>query len=124
MEKFTFHYGSILITRPKYIEPLREAFTFHYGSILIQKKNLSEKLPQIYIPLWFYSNLIVTFCQEVHFLIYIPLWFYSNVLFCHSKYPCKNIYIPLWFYSNPTGPLIYSYFIILPVPKKGLANLR
>ena len=34
-----------------------KAFTFHYGSILIFSLDTVEDKGQIYIPLWFYSNI-------------------------------------------------------------------
>ena len=79
---------------------------------------------EIYIPLWFYSNIIRGIVIVSINVIYIPLWFYSNlsvpasrsgsiylftfhygsILIClHLRNTCESkIYIPLWFYSNVT----------------------
>ena len=55
---FTFHYGSILISIVAAEDIITPEFTFHYGSILICEK-FSLELPRlIYIPLWFYSNVM------------------------------------------------------------------
>ena len=77
-------------------------FTFHYGSILIILWFWAGYiLFFIYIPLWFYSNVILTQTHTIMLEIYIPLWFYSN-LFRASEWAIQAfIYIPLWFYSNP-----------------------
>ena len=89
----------------------------------------------IYIPLWFYSNIISIHIRNTVRNIYIPLWFYSNLNHKRQKSSCavftfhygsiliqslpmphllQLIYIPLWFYSNSitsccrcTLPVIY-----------------
>ncbi len=55
---FTFHYGSILIFSFELVRLLHSAFTFHYGSILIKYSICWYWFLQIYIPLWFYSNVL------------------------------------------------------------------
>ena len=76
---FTFHYGSILIEWLKANSNILPKFTFHYGSILIYRWHYIYIFNSIYIPLWFYSNIVsITYRKTVNH-IYIPLWFYSNI---------------------------------------------
>ena len=57
--EFTFHYGSILIVQESHAWREITRFTFHYGSILIAIAKQRIRIVMIYIPLWFYSNLIM-----------------------------------------------------------------
>ena len=98
--RFTFHYGSILIASTIWYLASLNSFTFHYGSILIKILNRFIYIIAIYIPLWFYSNLLLCLAQLEKTLIYIPLWFYSNRYRLTKNFSIDNIYIPLWFYSN------------------------
>ena len=64
----------------EYIDMGLNKFTFHYGSILIRKTYMKSANIKIYIPLWFYSNFLPPVSLFHLLLIYIPLWFYSNDL--------------------------------------------
>ncbi len=55
---FTFHYGSIQMKTKKMIGVDESGFTFHYGSIQIRMYQNLSSCNRIYIPLWFYSNVI------------------------------------------------------------------
>ena len=105
--KFTFHYGSILIwsyffstgntfiyiplwfysNRQKRPERRKRGeFTFHYGSILMTNTKNRKEQDNIYIPLWFYSNCSKYLIPALTIPIYIPLWFYSNQEHIDSLY--------------------------------------
>ena len=64
---FTFQYGSTLIECYKVTSLLILFFTFHYGSTLIRgtwKK--WSCYSTLYIPIWFYFNLIPVYCINVY----------------------------------------------------------
>ena len=89
-----------------------------------------DRIVQIYIPLWLYSNSRYVSALDDGITIYIPLWLYSNQCHCvcyskrfnnlHSTlviFKCTvikqrqikfNIYIPLWLYSNRN---VYAWLI-------------
>ena len=109
--RFTFHYGSILICDINIIDGARGIFTFHYGSILIWNGVINIfPFINIYIPLWFYSNLfdsqVLQKCKQFTF-------HYGSILICTCFTKRFNIfiYIPLWFYSNQLD--MFSFLPIL-----------
>ena len=76
-------------------------FTFQSGDIQIRTSiSLNYFFSCIYIPIWWYSNMIYgKFCSFLK-LIYIPIWWYSNGYANRSVSKSKRIYIPIWWYSN------------------------
>ena len=58
LKTFTFQYGSIQITNAMISAVGDVVFTFQYGSIQIVNNNYTFCLLSIYIPIWFYSNLV------------------------------------------------------------------
>ena len=97
-------------------------FTFHYGSIQIQSVYTLLKDFKIYIPLWFYSNGLMSLsCRGLinaftfHYgsiqMITLKMAFHLSEIFTFhygsiqirtttQPQPLVQIYIPLWFYSN------------------------
>ena len=61
-------------------------FTFHYGSILIQVDVKQHVAAQIYIPLWFYSNLLRVENNEN---ILLFTFHYGSILI-PKPLPCEN----------------------------------
>ena len=100
MPRFTFHYGSILISVLVVADDVVYLFTFHYGSILINSVSFLKSL----IKFTFHYGSILIFsgntCFNSAIIIYIPLWFYSNATLSGCMFCACTIYIPLWFYSN------------------------
>ena len=60
VNSFTFHYGPIQIRNTLIIHLMLDAFTFHYGPIQIRAIGCSARATLIYIPLWSYSNVILS----------------------------------------------------------------
>ena len=57
-----------------------DTFTFQSGDIQIQHLNLSSYCSKnIYIPIWWYSNLKKRKKSLLILTIYIPIWWYSNI---------------------------------------------
>ena len=82
MYLFTFHYGSILI-KIYFLKLLHYTrFTFHYGSILISTsiptKDFIDKFTFHYGSILITNNIL----NDSLDMIYIPLWFYSNIANC------------------------------------------
>ena len=59
------------------------SFTFHYGSILIGHLLLKKPLKSIYIPLWFYSNMLALI---IKIIVSIFTFHYGSILIS-SEYP-------------------------------------
>ena len=89
---------------------------------------------QLYIPIWFYSNLERVGTTDFPYILYIPIWFYSNVRRLQIRYinatftfqsgsiqigygevkymNGTGLYIPIWLYSNqnPMDAFICRFF--------------
>ena len=53
-------------------------FTFQSGSIQIKTAEGNFFWTYLYIPIWFYSNIICFLILSLNLSLYIPIWFYSN----------------------------------------------
>ena len=55
-------------------------FTFQSGFILIiSDLAFFGPINELYIPIWFYSNIKFQLSLSQLMFLYIPIWFYSNV---------------------------------------------
>ena len=100
-------------------EAIKDFFTFQSGYIQIIISNKSPfGILNLYIPIWLYSNVLMSKRSKFIYFLYIPIWLYSNVyhnntssvMFAFTfqsgyihvynlKYPLF-LYIPIWLYSN------------------------
>ena len=56
----------------------------------------------LYIPIWLYSNTLVTRKNMIIVQLYIPIWLYSNTRIARLIRRLYPLYIPIWLYSNHT----------------------
>ena len=83
------------------IERYYKKFTFQYGStLMIFLDAFAKDEKTIYIPIWFYFNLIKSNVRCFISTIYIPIWFYFNFFIDRATWGLDLIYIPIWFYFN------------------------
>ena len=61
---------------------------------------------KLYIPIWFYSNIVTYILIFIKYHLYIPIWFYSNFIVISFSTCSDDLYIPIWFYSNKIETLI------------------
>ena len=103
-------------------------FTFQSGSILIDFiRTLSILNDYLYIPIWFYSNVITDDCEITHYYLYIPIWFYSNPspIIPHIYGLLKVLFVDLCFqtYSAVIFSASYSYYLHLYLCYNGFVYL-
>ena len=107
---FTFQSGSILMQKPPTVQQsLPTSFTFQSGSILIPF-NISRYFALV---LFTFQSGSILMPESINFQrnipnIYIPIWFYSNEKSIPRRNECRCIYIPIWFYSNETARILKS----------------
>ncbi len=64
------------------------------------KGKQSNKIFEIYIPIWLNSNNIVVSLLKRQNKIYIPIWLNSNTVELSTPTSTAFIYIPIWLNSN------------------------
>ena len=99
--EFTFQYGSTLISLIDAVKHVPLKFTFQYGSTLIKLSDLQEKWGTLFT--FQYGSTLIYFILgyiSQRIVIYIPIWFYFNVICPFQIIRCIKIYIPIWFYFN------------------------
>ena len=90
-----------------------------------------KKIRFLYIPIWFYSNVLHKRALQDFEKLYIPIWFYSNfyirftaVWIYHFTFQSGSIqmrrkiwtrqamllYIPIWFYSNSFKIFMFKFY--------------
>ena len=122
-----YYYSLIMIKNLSYIVLLSYfsmyySWAVQYGSTQNRISSFSHPIiTSIYIPLWFFSNILLFSNIIEPFILYIPLWFFSNnfssslasspTCFTFHFGSSQTIYktltvnyavisIPLWFFSN------------------------
>ena len=100
VQVFTFQSGSIQIYTGNQLSLSLLRFTFQSGSIQICCVLGGALVCNLYIPIWFYSNIIPTLLNRTYLNLYIPIWFYSNKSEATEQALLIDLYIPIWFYSN------------------------
>ena len=71
----------------------------------------------IYIPIWLYSNPLITPADNQDDGVYIPIWLYSNFSTARTNTNTCYVYIPIWLYSNHSGYKTHSstFYVYIPI---------